>query len=138
MDFPDPKDRLVSHQYAISFDLGEGRGIQVNSTFFADDGLIEMNRKLDILWQALERLRAKVQVEQIKVNLKQAYVTKQQAEDAFTSAWSQGETFKKNGKMVPDSLRIDEATIARDMRRHEEVIADLKSQLAEYERRATT
>lgn len=68
----DPEKRLIGHAYAITFDLGNGRNIQVNGNFYVDDTTDDMNKKLDSVIGVLERQRAKIEAPLIEANLKTA------------------------------------------------------------------
>lgn len=63
--------KLVGHNYALTYDLGNGRSIQVNGNFYQDDSPAEMNAKLDKLRGVLDRQRAKSDLEILRAELKQ-------------------------------------------------------------------
>ena len=70
MESVDPGKKLVGHNYAITFDLGNGRTIQVNGNLYVDDTLADMNQKLDHIIAVLERQRARAEVEILEAELK--------------------------------------------------------------------
>lgn len=67
------EQRLVGHAYTVGFDLGNGRNIQVNGTFFVDDDKASMDQKLDHIMAVLERQRARCELERYEMELKQRH-----------------------------------------------------------------
>lgn len=85
--------RLVGSTYAISFDLGNGRSIQVHGNIYADDTDADINEKYDRQMRLLERQRARAEIEVVELELKarrkrveemKFFITQTQAQiDAF-------------------------------------------------------
>jgi hypothetical protein len=131
MEQADQTKRLVGHNYALSFDLGNGRGIQVNGNFYVDDGLPEMNAKLDQVWVVLERLRAKVQVETLILDLKQAKTMVLQTEELLLRAEAGNEIRQKAGKMVTTQQSADLANLHSNLLKQRQDVKNIEEMLGE-------
>lgn len=132
----DQKDKLVAYQYALSFDLGNGRGIQVNGTFLIDDDKASMNGKLDQMWEVLERLRAKVQVEQVIGELRTALSRKMQLEEMLIRIEGAAAKRKELNKRPTDAENADIANHRTNVLAQEAAINDLNVALAELRHKA--
>lgn len=126
----------LSHQFALSFDLGDGRAMQINGVFAKDDSYERMNEQVDTLWAVMERLRARVWLAKLRTELATAEIVKQQAVDSYQAAWREAEKFTKIGKNVPDRLKVDAESHLASMKVHENKIESIKVEIAEFIRRA--
>ncbi len=132
----DQEKKLVAYQYALSFDLGNGRGIQVNGTFLVDDDTPDMNKKLDRMWVVLERLRAKVQVEQTIAALRTALSMKAQTEEMMIRAEGAAAQRKEQKKLPTTQEAADIANHRANLRRQEAEINDITVALEELRHKA--
>ncbi len=127
----DPAKRLVTRTYQLAFDLGNGRSIAVNGNFYIDDDTKSMNEGLDQIWKVLERLRAKVQVEDMMGHLKTAKVRKAQTEEILIRAEA---TYEQNMQTRKIPKETDLANIANhrtNILKQEQEIRELEETLAE-------
>ena len=128
--------RLVTRTYQITFDFGSGRGIAVSGNFYADDQIPDMNANLDQVWHVLQRLRAKVQVETLELDLKQSLKMLRDTEESVFRQETEMESFLKHGKLVPTQKRADAENMKTNIMKIKEQIADIEALLAETKQRA--
>jgi hypothetical protein len=127
----DQAKRIVGHNYALSFDLGNNRSIQVNGNFYIDDSILDMNVKLDQIWIVLERLRAKVQVEALALDLKQAQTMVRQTEELLVRAEATSDMRKKAGKLMTTQQDADLANLHTNLIKQRQDIRDIEGMLVE-------
>ena len=129
MNETDPK---LSHQFALSFNLGNDRAMQINGVFARTDTVDNMNQQLDTLWNVCERLWARNRVEQLKFDLATAHRIKRDTEEAYQAAWKEAAKFTEARRQVPDRLKVDAETHIKAMRVHEEKIAEIEAALEHF------
>jgi hypothetical protein len=127
----DAAKRIVGHNYAMSFDLGNNRSIQVNGNFYVDDDIAAMNAKLDQIWVVLERLRAKVQVETLILDLKQAKTMVLQTEELLLRAEAGNEVRQKSGKLVTTQQSADLANLHSNLLKQRQDVKNIEEMLGE-------
>jgi hypothetical protein len=127
----DPAKRLVTRTYQLAFDLGNGRSIAVNGNFYLDDDAKSMNEGLDQIWNVLERLRAKVQVEDLTERLKTARVINAQTEEILIRSEATLEHENKTRTVPNKQHQADIANHRTNILRQEQEIRALEETLAE-------
>jgi hypothetical protein len=127
----DQSKRIVGHNYALSFDLGSNRSIQVNGNFYVDDDIPQMNAKLDQVWAVLERLRAKVHLEALLSNLKMAKAMVLQTEELLIRAEATSDMRRKAGKIVTTQQDADLANLHTNLIKQRQDVKDIEELLIE-------
>lgn len=79
----DASKKLLSHSYSIAYTLGNERTMQVNGSFFVDDDVPTMNKRLDDIIQVMDRQRAKFEVEALCAALEQMHNNLSRATDSL-------------------------------------------------------
>lgn len=125
--------KLVGHNYALTYDLGNGRTIQVNGNFYADDDAAAMNAKLDKLRGVLDRQRAKSDLEIMRAEMKQRAAVRETIIEGIVLLEAEQ---AKQGPRWPQQQRAALEQQKRNLAKVEKDIADGKDMLAEAERKA--
>jgi len=127
---------LIGQQFALSVDIGMGRAIQINGVFMKEDDEAAINRQLDKLWNACERMRDKVSLMQYEDEIRADKRKMQDTELAYQAAFAEAEKFVRIGKHVPDRLKVDAETHIKAMqaeadriRAKEETMAALRRKM---------
>jgi len=109
------KKDLIGQQFALSVDIGDGRGIQINGIFLREDDEVVINAQLDKLWNITERMRARVRVQQLEDEIRADRQKQNDAEAAYQASFDEAEKFVKVGKIVPSRLKVDAETHIKSM-----------------------
>jgi hypothetical protein len=126
---------LVGQQFALSVEIAHGKAIQINGVFMKDDDEAAINRQLDKLWNAVERLEAKSKLEEKRLNLIQAHKNYRDVEDLYRKSFDKAEKITRDGKIVPDAIRIEAENNITSLEVTKKAIAQLEAEIKVYSER---
>jgi TolA-binding protein len=123
----------VAGSYTMSAQLPNGKQLTLSGYILADDGLDDLNRRLDVAAQVVERQRVAAEIPELEAKLQQredqlnqmlGIIEELSGKDKLSSRETENlRTMKTNLKMVNDNIEAGKAALAKSRKISESLAA---------------
>lgn len=128
--------RVAANFYTLNYDLGNGRQIQINGTFYEDQSQEHKNMSLDATVDIVERQRARLAIEMLELRVKQQ--TKQLADTVDRLTDANERLTKFAGKDKATAIRAEIGQLDVNVRHLRESIAEGQREIVSQKRLVET